>query len=71
MWQCRILPRRRSGFRPLLSGENEVLKKCAGMAPRIENFPWKFSAISSSFQGKLEPSAFADFQVAGFQLSLE
>jgi hypothetical protein len=36
-----------------LSGENEVLQKCAGMAPRIENFPWKFSAISSSFQRKL------------------
>ncbi|WP_333677464.1 hypothetical protein [Dyella sp.] len=38
---------------------------------RIENFSWKFSAISSSFQRKLESSAFADFQVAGFQLSLE
>ncbi|WP_333677482.1 hypothetical protein [Dyella sp.] len=55
----------------LLSGENEVLQKCAGIAPCIENFPWKFSAISSSFQRKLESSAFADFQVAGFQLSLE
>ncbi|WP_333681789.1 hypothetical protein, partial [Dyella sp.] len=54
----------------MLSGENEVLQKCAGIAPGIENFPWKFSAISSSFQRKLESSAFADFQVAGFQLSL-
>jgi hypothetical protein len=34
-------------------------------------FSWKFSAISSSFQRKLESSAFADFQVAGFQLSLK
>ncbi|WP_333676395.1 hypothetical protein [Dyella sp.] len=90
------------------------------MTPRIENFPWKFSALNSSFQlplaavrqgirvshvrlrnpygrqsresallsgkifrcscgkakttsfqRKLESSAFADFQVAGFQLSLE
>jgi hypothetical protein len=55
----------------LLSGENEVLQKCAGIAPRVENFPWKFSAIGSSCQRKLESSAFADFQVAGFQLSLE
>ncbi|WP_333682140.1 hypothetical protein [Dyella sp.] len=59
-----------SRLRALLSGENEVLQKCAGIAPCIENFPWKFSAISSSFQRKLESSAFADFQVAGFQLSL-
>jgi hypothetical protein len=62
---------RHSRFRALLSGENEVLQKCVGIAPRIENFPWKFSAINSSFQRKLESSAFADFQVAGFQLSLE
>jgi hypothetical protein len=31
----------------LLSGENEVLQKCAGVAPRIENFPWKFSVPSA------------------------
>jgi hypothetical protein len=67
----RFKTNRHSGLRPLLSGENEVLQKCAGIAPGIENFPWKFSAISSSFQRKLESSAFADFQVAGFQLSLE
>jgi hypothetical protein len=62
---------RHSRFRALLSGENEVLQKCAGMTPSIENFPWKFGAINSSFQRKLESSAFAGFQVAGFQLSME
>jgi hypothetical protein len=60
-----------SCLRPLLSGENEVLQKCAGIAPSIKKFPWKSSAINSSFQRKLESSAFVDFQVAGFQLSLE
>jgi hypothetical protein len=35
---------RHSGEGPLLSGENEVLQKCAVIAPGIEKFPWKFSA---------------------------
>jgi hypothetical protein len=35
-----------SGLRPLLSGENEVLQKCAVMAPSVENSPWKFSATA-------------------------
>jgi hypothetical protein len=30
-----------SRFRALLSGENEVLQKCAGIAPGIKKFPWK------------------------------
>jgi hypothetical protein len=67
----RILCGRHSRESALLSRENEVLQKCAGIAPGIKKFPWKFSTINSSFQRKLESSAFADFQVAGFQLSLE